>query len=486
MKFKKNLSILLGIIILIPSITAFAENSNSNYPVIIDSTNTVTNEQKERLINKFETEYPNTDLSNFTLVYSEKDSKYEDNFTRIWFDIYFKNVLVYNSSGYADANVCFGTLNSEDYIVVFSKEFYNSCTKLDFTDIISKEDVMSGELSNKYFPKKPNINLIVYHDRNSKGDYTTYAYKVDYVNDYESGYYIVDAKTNKIITSQSSIIVEPITTTTTTQPITSTIETSSTTQFMSTTTTTNTTTTKTTSSAGSYVIYESEGYVEIANKPNKTVYKVGEEIDLTGLTVSLYHYPGGTIFVPNPDEAEKYAPKKEVIYDKVSPFDYPDVFVVDISDFDNNTVGTYNIGIHCTNETGSKYMAPLTTYFTVEVVDNETKVTTENTTTTNLTTTTVPTTTTNTDVKAVTQPQNTITQVYGIKINLQASDPNNDNSIDSADATCILIDYANRLAESKNYKYYTLDQADSNDDGKVDSADATIILIYYANEMLKK
>lgn len=33
---------------------------------------------------------------------------------------------------------------------------------------------------------------------------------------------------------------------------------------------------------------------------------------------------------------------------------------------------------------------------------------------------------------------------------------------------------------------YTLEQADSNDDGKVDSADATIILIYYANEMLKK
>ena len=115
--------------------------------------------------------------------------------------------------------------------------------------------------------------------------------------------------------------------------------------------------------------------------------------------------------------------------------------------------------------------------------------TAETTTTENSTSNTISTTSTiitTTSTTTIIPSQQTLTQIYGIKINLQASDPNNDNSIDSADATCILIDYANRLAESKNYKYYTLEQADSNDDGKVDSADATIILIYYANEMLKK
>lgn len=78
----------------------------------------------------------------------------------------------------------------------------------------------------------------------------------------------------------------------------------------------------------------------------------------------------------------------------------------------------------------------------------------------------------------------TLTQIYGIKIDLQASDPNNDNKVDSSDATCVLIDYANRLAETENYTYYTNEQADSNGDGKVDSMDATNILIYYANDIL--
>lgn len=84
------------------------------------------------------------------------------------------------------------------------------------------------------------------------------------------------------------------------------------------------------------IIYESEGWLTLDSKPYKTSYAIGEELDLTGLTVGLeYGYGKDGL---------------DVIYRNVSPYDKPDVFSVDTSEFDNTKAGTYNIYVDCIGE----------------------------------------------------------------------------------------------------------------------------------------
>lgn len=89
------------------------------------------------------------------------------------------------------------------------------------------------------------------------------------------------------------------------------------------------------------IIYESEGVISLNSLPEKTSYIIGEELDLTGLTVSLDYYYG--------------ANGHDVIYDRVLPIDYPDAFIVDTLDFDNSKPGTYTIKVSCTDETRNMY-----------------------------------------------------------------------------------------------------------------------------------
>lgn len=151
---------------------------------------------------------------------------------------------------------------------------------------------------------------------------------------------------------------EPVTTTVTAEPIvTTTTETSA--ESTVTTETTVSETTLTTDSevttapitvpteATTYVIYESEGAISLNSPPDKTSYIIGEELDLTGLSVSLDYYYG--------------ADGHDVIYDSVSPLDYPEAFIVDTSDFDNSKAGTYTIKISCTDAVRDTY----------RVIDNE-------------------------------------------------------------------------------------------------------------------
>lgn len=129
--------------------------------------------------------------------------------------------------------------------------------------------------------------------------------------------------TEPIVTTEAQTTVSEITTTTvstvtTTEPITVPSETTS-----------------------MQVIYESEGVISLNSLPEKTSYVVGEELDLIGLAVSLDYYYGKD--------------GHDVIYDNVSPFDYPDVFIVDTSDFDSSKAGTYTIKISCTDEIRNTY-----------------------------------------------------------------------------------------------------------------------------------
>lgn len=98
------------------------------------------------------------------------------------------------------------------------------------------------------------------------------------------------------------------------------------------------------------VLAEPGGFIELNSKPAKTVYKTGEQLDLTGLAVSLKYFPGGAI-------PESQLDKYELIYNNVNPLDYPNDFVVDTSAFNSNAAGTYTIKVKCTDDTANRYWA---------------------------------------------------------------------------------------------------------------------------------
>lgn len=87
-------------------------------------------------------------------------------------------------------------------------------------------------------------------------------------------------------------------------------------------------------------IYESEGWLTLDTTPAQ-YYDVGCDIDLRGLAVTLeYGYGENGL---------------DVIFDSVNPLDYPEAFIVDTSEYDSSTPGTYTIHISCTEEYRLRY-----------------------------------------------------------------------------------------------------------------------------------
>ena len=80
--------------------------------------------------------------------------------------------------------------------------------------------------------------------------------------------------------------------------------------------------------------YESQYEIIIDDMPDKLVYSIGENLDLTGLRVSLFLY----------DQQGK----KNVVYQNVDPLEYTDVFIID-TNFNNDKAGIYSIGIMTTD-----------------------------------------------------------------------------------------------------------------------------------------
>ena len=133
-----------------------------------------------------------------------------------------------------------------------------------------------------------------------------------------------------------------------------------------------------------FAIYES-GYVHsLKSPPDKTVYEIGDELDLTGLKVDLefYDQQGG----------------HHTVYRDAYPLDNPD-FIVDTSDFDNSKAGTYKIKVSCADKFTAFYL-PGPVYFEVTVNDPSPVTTTTSTSTTENTTTTTVTTTVTSDAES--------------------------------------------------------------------------------------
>ncbi|MBQ3566696.1 MAG: cellulase family glycosylhydrolase [Oscillospiraceae bacterium] len=144
--------------------------------------------------------------------------------------------------------------------------------------------------------------------------------------------------TSSATTTTSKVTTTSSATTTTSTLATDPTETTTTTSKTTTTTPTETTTTEPDEPLPTEetALAEPAGILILDSKPTKTEYEVGEELDLTGLEISLRYYPGGEIPI---SQINKYT----LLFDKVNPLDYPDDFIVDTSDFDNKTAGTYTI-----------------------------------------------------------------------------------------------------------------------------------------------
>ena len=213
------------------------------------------------------------------------------------------------------------------------------------------------------------------------------------------------------------------------------IVTTTTTTTEQTTTTTTTRATMTTTSNG--IIYESAGALLLDNEPEKLTYRVGEDLDLTGLQISLKYYYGKD--------------SCDVIYDKVSPADYPDKFTIDTSEFDSSKSGTYTIRVKASSDLILNYRLSFAEVsFKVTVADGET--TTTSTTAATTTTTETTTVSVNPDV------------FYG--------DVNLDGDVDLADA--VLLNKA--VAGSVTLNQQAGMNADCNGDGKRTVDDSMVLL----------
>lgn len=150
-----------------------------------------------------------------------------------------------------------------------------------------------------------------------------------------------------------------------------------------TTSSTTTTTTDTTQTTTTPIIYDPRGWISLNSQPYKTEYYIGEQLDLTGLTINFDYY--------------NYKNEHEIIYSGISPMDKPDDFTIDTSDFNPYNTGTYKINVSCSNDFALKYFASgnfASVSFEVTVKEPETTTTTSTTTTSTTSTTTTTTTTT--------------------------------------------------------------------------------------------
>ena len=218
------------------------------------------------------------------------------------------------------------------------------------------------------------------------------------------------------------------------------VTTTTTTTEQTTTTTTTTTTKATMTTTSNQIIYESEGALLLDNEPEKLTYRVGEDLDLTGLQISLKYYYGKD--------------SCDVIYDKVSPADYPDKFTIDTSEFDSSKSGTYTIRVKASSDLIMNYRLFFAEVsFKVTVADGET-------------------TTTSTTAATTTTTETTTATTVSVNPDVFYGDVNLDGDVDLADA--VLLNKA--VAGSVTLNQQAGMNADCNGDGKRTVDDSMVLL----------
>lgn len=110
------------------------------------------------------------------------------------------------------------------------------------------------------------------------------------------------------------------------------------------------------------VLVEPGCYINTVSKPVKSVYQVGEELDLTGLKVDVIFSAGGEIPVSQINKTWRK------VINAANPLDN-DYFVVDTSEFDSSKTGTYNVKISLTDEACKKWWYCYPAKISVTVLD---------------------------------------------------------------------------------------------------------------------
>ena len=110
------------------------------------------------------------------------------------------------------------------------------------------------------------------------------------------------------------------------------------------------------------VLVEPGCYINTVSQPVKTVYQVGEALDLTGLKVDVMFSAGGEIPVSQINKTWRK------IIDAANPLEN-DYFVVDTSEFDSSKTGTYNVKISLTDEACKKWWYCYPAKISVTVLD---------------------------------------------------------------------------------------------------------------------
>lgn len=110
------------------------------------------------------------------------------------------------------------------------------------------------------------------------------------------------------------------------------------------------------------VLVEPGCYINTVSQPVKTVYQVGEELDLTGLKVDVMFAPGGEMPISQIDNDWRK------VIDAANPLEN-DYFVVDTSEFDSSKTGTYDVKISLTVEACQKWWYCYPAKISVTVLD---------------------------------------------------------------------------------------------------------------------
>lgn len=269
--------------------------------------------------------------------------------------------------------------------VTFDQSIPHGKGDVDNNAVTDEKDV---KILQKYFTKKnptPIIKNFMAADMNDDG-------KVNVFDIVALKRYIKDGPVPFVTTpAETTVTTTTTTTTTTTSKTTATSQTATTSDSTTTSKTTSAieTTTETTATT---VIYEVEPgcYIQIDSLPDRTDFGEGEDIDLTGLRVSLYFAPGGEQSTP-PSESD-FKP----VFRMVSPGAYPEVFTIEAEAVEGKE-NTYSIIIGLTEAAQRKYWYAAPVSFDVTAIGTpvttpqETELTQTTTTTTSTTTTTATT-----------------------------------------------------------------------------------------------
>lgn len=292
---------------------------------------------------------------------------------------------------------------------------------------------------------------------------------------------LVTTTTTTPTTTTSTVTTTATTTSTTT---TSTASTTTATTTPTTTTSTATTTTATTNSVTTALdVVSTDCKITIDTLPTKTIYNVGEELDLDGGKISIF---ADVTFTDGENVHEERIDadmsRKNHIHVKHPTGSYivPFVIKADTSAVDMSVPGEYPVIVKILDVTENIVYTSETFNITVKeaattTTTSTTTTTTPTTTTSTATTTTTPPTTTTSTAATTTTPPTTTEPTYTL------GDVDEDGKVDSVDASLVLAEYA--LIQTGGKLTFTDAQkkaADVNHDGKTDSSDASKILEYYA------